>query len=137
MPNWRSPPVVTTECWRGACKEDPVAERPQVIQSPLRGTVVTWRGFCPEHILPLWVEEGTTYHWMLRPISVGQLQPGTGMAERTEDLIRRPHHEVRSGCSPNGSTDDHQPQSEADHFTTQGLRLTPSLDHDAAMSLGA
>jgi hypothetical protein len=90
MPNWRAPPEVTTRCWRGGCEEQPVAERPQIIQSRLRGQIETWRGFCSEHLLPLWVEERITYHWMLRPTSVGQIPPGQAPGERTEGLFRAP-----------------------------------------------
>jgi hypothetical protein len=49
-----------------------VAERPQIVQSPIRGEVQAWRGFCVDHLLPLWVEGGVTYHWMLLPRTEAQ-----------------------------------------------------------------
>ena len=76
MPHWRAPPEITTQCWKGRCGEPPVAERPQIIQSRLRGEIESWRGFCAEHLLPLWVEERIIYHWMLRPTAERQLPPG-------------------------------------------------------------
>jgi len=53
------------------------------VESPLRGEVETWRGFCAEHLLPLWVEGRITYHWMLRPTSAGQIPPRRDSGERT------------------------------------------------------
>ena len=55
---------------QGVCDMKPVAEVSQVIQSPLRGEIVTWRGFCTDHLQPLWVEDDAVYRWVLK--SAGQ-----------------------------------------------------------------
>jgi hypothetical protein len=69
--------VAASSCWYVGCELGPVAELCQIVVSPLRGEIVTWRGACPEHLRPRWVEGDVVYRWTLKlTSSQGELPAG-------------------------------------------------------------